>query len=116
MTCGVRFGKCEDLLKLDGVRCPACPPGRSIDGRRVIYCKIEGISYDAWAMITSTRAIDPRSASLLVRTFLPDPVHAAQYRGGRLLPYQSQAFHTRRIIDGEQDGDRGGTDVPGMAW
>jgi hypothetical protein len=67
-------------------------------------------------MITSTRAIDPRSASLPVRTFLSDPAHAAQYRGGRLVPYQSQAFHTRRIIDAEQDGDRGCTDVPGMCW
>lgn len=65
-------------------------------------------------MISSTWAIDPRSASLPFRTFLPDPAHAAQYRGGRLVPYQSQAFHTRRILDGEQDEDRGSTDVPGM--
>ncbi len=45
MTCGVRFGKCEDLLKLDGVCCPASYG--SIDGRRMIYRKIEEIQYDA---------------------------------------------------------------------
>lgn len=30
------------------------------------------------------------------------------------MPYQGQAFDTRRIIDAEQDGNRGCTDVPGL--